>query len=764
MKNDRRTKTEILRDLNSLRKQIKRIEIDLKKKSIAADRIKKTHVWEEAVINGSRDGIVVTGIDAKIVTANASACTMTGYTQSSLRKKNIFDLYGGKDAGVFHRYFNRVIGGEAVLFYAKIRRHDGGIFEAEFNSRRIEIEGKPFIHSVIRDSSNRRQIERELTIYDNAMKSVSEAITITDEHNMIVFVNDTFLRMYGYEEEELIGSPISILRIEETLPPVHEILAATLDKGWQGELINRRKDGSTFPIWLSTSVVRDENGLPIGLIGITTDITERKRAEEALQKSEERYRDLINNQEEGIAIVDRHEYFTFVNPAGEKIFGVPPGTLVGRNLGEFSDSEQMKSVLAETQKRIRGIRSVYEHEIIRPDGEKRFLQITGTSHTDKDGNFIGTFGVFHDITELKKTERAKKIAEDALRASEEYFREVIENSSDIIIILDRRGTIRYVSPSVERFLGYKPHEMIGKNTFRFIHPADVARAIAVFSQAIQQQASVISNTFRIKHKDGTDRMLEGIGRNLLDHASIGGFLMNVHDVTEKWKAEAALRESRDQLRILTARLETVREQERKYIAREMHEEFGQVLSAIKLQMSDLSRKYSRDEAYVTGVKELLGFIDEAIHSVRKISTELRPGVLDLLGLTAAIEWQAKEFKKQFNIACNVDVPKESIPLQEKSSLILFRILQDALKNVVDHAQATHVHIRLRADAELVELLIEDNGIGVTEEQLKSPSSIGFVLMKERAISIGGSAEVQTSEEKGTIIKIQIPVHENSPII
>jgi PAS domain S-box-containing protein len=764
MKNDRRTKTEILRDLNSLRKQIKRFETDLKKKSIAVDQLLNTHTWEEAVINGSRDGIVVTGIDAKIITANVSACSMTGYAQTTLRKKYIYNLYGGKGAGVFQRYYNRVIAGEAVLFKTKIRRHDGGIFEAEFNSRRIEIEGKPFIHSVIRDSSNRRQIERELTIYDNAVKSVSEAITITDEHNTIVFVNDTFLRMYGYEEEELIGSPISILRIEETLPPVHEILAATLDKGWQGELINRRKDGSTFPIWLSTSVVRDENGIPIGLIGITTDITERKRAEEALQKSEERYRDLINNQEEGIAIVDDNEYFTFVNPAGEKIFGVPPGTLVGRNLGEFSDSEPMKFVRDETQKRLRGIRSVYEHEIIRPDGEKRFLQITGISHTDKDGNFIGTFGVFHDITELKKTERARKIAEDALRASEEYFREVIENSSDIIIILDRRGTIRYVSPSVDRFLGYCPHEMTGKNTFRFIHPADVARAIAVFSQAILQKDSVISNTFRIKHKDGTDRVLEGIGRNLLDHSSIGGFLMNVHDVTEKWKADAALRESRDQLRILAARLETVREKERKHIAHEMHEEFGQILSAIKLQMSGLSKRYSRDDVYVAGVNELLGFIDEAIHSVRKISTELRPGVLDLLGLTVAIEWQAKEFTKQFNIACSVDVPKESIPLEEKSSLILFRILQDALKNVAEHAQATHVRVHLRADAERVELLIEDNGIGVSEEQLKNPSSFGFVLMKERAISIGGTAEIKTAEGNGTAVLIHIPVHENSPIL
>jgi len=756
MKNDRRTKTELIRDLNALRKQIGRLETDFKKISSSKERIRKELAWQEALVEGSQDAMVVTDIDSKIITANTSFCMLTGYSRKELYNMHIGELYGGNDLRDFQKFYDRVIAGDALVHKAYMRKYDGTKVEFEFTCRQINIKGKPYVHSTISDSTNRTQRERELTVFDYAMRSVSEAITITDEHNTIVFVNDTFLHMYGYKREELIGSPINILRIEETLPPVDEILTATLASGWQGELINRRKDGSTFPIWLSTSVVRDENGLPLGLIGITTDITERKRAEEALRKSEERYRTLINNQEEGIAIVDSKENFIFANPAGEKIFGISPGNLVGRNLADFVDAEQMKFIRSETQERILGKRSTYELEIKHPNGERRSIHLTGNSQFDNNGGFVGTFGVFHDITEQKQIELARKKAEAALRASEEYFREVIENVSDIIFVVDRSGTIKYTSPSIERVLGYPAKEVVGKNAFQFIHPSDARRSLVVFWKSVRLKENSIHDTFCIVHKDGSERFLEGLGKNLLDHPSIAGFIMIVHDVTENRRAEAALRESRDQLRKLTVRLETVREKERKYIAHEMHEEFGQILSAIKIQMSGFARKYSQDKVFVSDMREVSGFIDEAIQSVRKISTDLWPGVLDLLGLTTAIEWQAKEFSKQFKIACNVDVPPKGVHLPEQSSIILFRMLQDALKNVAEHAQASSVQIRLNVDVENVELTVEDNGKGISEEQMNSPSSIGLVLLKERALSIGGSAEIKTIEGKGTTVFIRTP--------
>ena len=757
MKNDRRTKNELTRDLNSLRKQITRLEVDIKKKSRAEEKAKRTLTLQEALMEGSPEAMVLTEIDSRITIANSSFCIMTGFSPKELINKQVHKLYGGNDLRAFQKYYDRVIAGDDVLFKAVIRKSDSKKFEAEFNSRLIDIKGKPYVHLTIRDISSCKRIERELTIFDYAMRSVSEAITITDEHNTIIFVNDTFLHIYGYKREELIGLPVDILRIENTLPPVEEILASTLKNGWQGELINKRKDGSTFPIWLSTSVVRDESGIPLALIGVTTDITKRKIAEEALQKSEERYRTLINNQEEGIALVDSKEYFIFVNPAGEKIFGVLPGNLVGRNLADFVDSEQMKLISNETQKRIHGERNTYELEIKRPDGERRYLLVTGTSQIGKDGSFVGTFGVFHDITEQKQLEHARTKAEAALRASEEYFREVIENVSDIIFVVDRRGIIKYTSPSVERVLGYPVNEVVGKNAFQFIHPSEARRSLVVFWKSVRLKESSIHDTFCIVHKDGSERFLEGLGKNLLDHPSIAGFIMIVHDITENRRAEAALRESRDQLRVLAARLETIREKERKYIAHEMHEEFGQILSAVKIQMSNFARKYSRDEVFVSGVGELSHFIDEAIHSVRKISTDLWPGVLDLLGLTTAIEWQAKEFSKQYKIACKIEVPTKGVHLPEQSSIIIFRMLQDALKNVAEHAQASRVQIRLNIDAEYMELTIEDNGKGISEEQLNSPSSIGLVLLKERALSIGGSAEIKTTKGKGTTILIRTPL-------
>ena len=189
------------------------------------------------------------------------------------------------------------------------------------------------------------------------------------------------------------------------------------------------------------------------IICAAEDITERKRAEAALRESEEQYRYLVENQGEGLGIVDAEEYFIFANCAAHEIFGVPDG-LIGRNMREFVTLGDFAIIRAQTERRRAGEQSSYEVEIVRPDGGKRTLLITVTPRYDAAGVFAGGVGIFRDITDRKQAERA-------LRESEEKYHRLVENLTDVVFTLDRDGYFVYISPAVRQLWGYEPDEIPG---------------------------------------------------------------------------------------------------------------------------------------------------------------------------------------------------------------------------------------------------------------------------------------------------------------
>jgi len=248
--------------------------------------------------------------------------------------------------------------------------------------------------------------------------------------------------------------------------------------------------------------------------------------------------------------------------------------------------------------------------------------------------------------------------------------------------------------------------------------------------------------------------------------------MGLHDMNRILNAELAerelserrLRASEENLRALAKHLQSVREEERIHIAREIHDELGQALTGLKFELNTFAKDFESDDAAARRDKQqtLNVAIDRIINSVRRIASGLRPEVLDEIGLAAAFDWQAREFQRRTGIRCHVNIPVQFSDPDKERSTALFRIFQELLTNVARHANATRVNVALSEGEDALALCVEDNGRGIKETEAQSPRSLGFLGLRERVLAFGGTIEVKGDEGKGTRVCVSIPVTAHQP--
>ena len=377
------------------------------------------------------------------------------------------------------------------------------------------------------------------------------------QQGKFVYTSPIYRKLTGYTEHELIG----VNSLEYVHPEDKDKVRQQAIKCLKGESSDSyeyryiKKNGEIMWILeMITSIVYHGKRAALGSF---MDITARKHMEEALRQSEERYRTVIEDIEEGYYEVDLQGNFTFASDSICATLGYTREELIGMSYKNYVPNEQFDYVynifkkVYETGKPIKS----YSLINIRKNGERIHVEDSVAPLSDKDGKIIGFKGITRDITQ-------RKIMEEILQKSEDYFREITENSSDVIIITESNGNIKYCSRSVERCLGYKPEELTGKNAFNFIYADDLPRAANDYSKAIQTKDTAIPNEFRVVHKDGSVRLFEGLGKNLLDNPSVAGFIMNIRDVTErkqleiqKEAAQKSLRESEEKYRTILEKME-----------------------------------------------------------------------------------------------------------------------------------------------------------------------------------------------------------------
>ena len=273
---------------------------------------------------------------------------------------------------------------------------------------------------------------------------------------------------------------------------------------------------------------------------------EYKHIEEALKESEASYRQLFENAPTGIYRIDfRTGKFIKVNDVFRKYLGYSPEEIFSLSPYDILTEESKSLFMERIEKMALGaeLPAVVEYEIRDKEGRKRCVQLNNRMIYDADGRVVASDVVVHEITERKR-------AEEALRKSEEYFRAITENANDVLFILDAKGKITYCSLSTQRIMGYKPQELIGMNALDLIIPEDHAKANKDFGRALRTKDIDIPNSFRVRHKNGSVLIMEGVGKNLFHNPVIAGFVMNVRDVTERKRAEENLRISEEKYRLL----------------------------------------------------------------------------------------------------------------------------------------------------------------------------------------------------------------------
>jgi len=310
------------------------------------------------------------------------------------------------------------------------------------------------------------------------------------------------------------------------------------------------------------------------------------------------------------------------------------------------------------------------------------------------------------------------------------------------------------SAILSQFNATRPEELLGRTPAQFL-AHDLTRAKARWREFFDR--GHIHTETDERRLDGTPMRIEGDYMVIYDdRGRIAGEFGIQRDITGQYLAGEQIRESREQLRALASRLEKVREEERTQIAREIHDELGQALTGLKLDVSWMKNRLPRDHEAIAQCASIIERIDQTANAVRRIATSLRPSVLDQLGLAAALEWQGQEFEARTGIKVAMHVLCDGVPIPDDLGSPVFRILQESLTNVLRHAHATRVNIRLAGTPTFLELEISDNGIGCTSECLEGTRSLGLIGMRERALACGGKFSISGSRGRGTTVALRIP--------
>jgi PAS domain S-box-containing protein len=634
----------------------------------------------------------------RLLRVNQRLCEMVGHTREALLGMSFTDITHPDDHVIDQETHRLLIveGGAHRSFNKRYIHKNGSIVYAHVELSLIrDPDGKP-LHYVasIQDYTARQNAEAHIRFQAELLSAVQQAIIATDVHGTVTYWNPQAEALYGWLAGEALGRNIIDLSVTPGQAEVAGEIMAALAQGkvWVGEFDVQRRDGSTFPAEVADSPVIDDAGHVIGIIGISQDITERRRRQQ-----------------------------------NERMLAE-----IGQLLVQSLSIEQRIASLAELF-------------------VEQFAEVCTILLVDEAGKMVHFKAAHHnpalqpellELSQYTPQSNPATATAQALRTGQPVFMPVVTQDFKQTTAANPRHA------ALREKLGF--HSMI---TLPII-----ARGNILGSMTVARSAALP----RFHEHDFT--FLQEVSRRAalyLDNARLymQTQAMNAELEQRVLLRTAALQESQMQLRQLTARVQTTREDERRRVAREVHDVIGQLLTSLKMEAGWLDLRLQEAESPLAGrTRRMIELLDSAFQSVRQIATDLRPTLLDDLGLIAAMEWQMEDFQTRTGIACRFESTLDKARLNMEASTALFRILQEALTNVARHAGATRVGVIVEEDRRgWLVLQIKDNGRGITEDEMRQTQSLGLVGMRERIHLLGGEIRINGKVGAGTTIDVRVPM-------
>jgi PAS domain S-box-containing protein len=638
-----------------------------------------------------------------------------------------------------------------VLFRCRNGEQRVGLGSAE----RIEIGSEPCILSVIADITERRQIQEKLHESEERLAgivaSAMDAIIAINEHQRIVLFNAAAERMFGCAADEALGTDINRF-IPQRFRSEHEAHVRRFGEsgitkramGVLGSLCGIRANGEEFPIEASISHI-ETDGTRLFTV-IIRDITERRRAEEALRESEERYRHLVDASNDWVWEVNADGVYTYAGPQCREILGYEPSELIGKKPFDLMPPEEARRVatiydaIAAERKSFRGLENTNLHK----DGRLVVLESNGAPVIDNRGRLLGYRGMDRDITDRRRVE-------NAVRESEQRFR-LVANTAPVLIWMSGPDKLcNYFNQPWLEFTGRSLEAELGNGWADGVHPEDLKQCLDTYTEAFDRRES-FQMQYRLRRHDGEYRWVVDIGVPRFNpDGSFAGYIGSCIDITDRKRTEEALAN-------MGRRLIEAHEEERTWIARELHDDVNQriALLAIELERWDQHRPKSAVDLH-DHIQHARQRLSDITKDIQALSHRLHSSKLEYLGLVAAANSFCKELSEQQKVQVefnHADMPR-TIP--KEISLCLFRVLQEALQNAVKHSGARHFHVELRGRSKEICLTVSDLGIGFDWHGAMSRQGLGLISMRERLQLVKGDLSIESESGRGTTIYARVPL-------
>jgi PAS domain S-box-containing protein len=708
------------------------------------------------IFENASEGIFQTTPEGQYISANPALARMHGFATPAEFINQRRDITREVYVDPARREeFKRLVETHGVVrgFEHQIYRKDGARIWISSNARAVrDAEGKTlYYEGTSEDITEQKVAEAKLR---QSESQLAEAQRLThlgswtrDLATGEVVLSDELFRLFGVEPQRPGMTHQAFLELvhpedrARAQTAVTEAIRTRQSRNFEYRVI--RPDGAERILHERIMVTVDDQTGAARLFGTTQDITDRKGIEEALRKSEERYRELFENAKDALYVHDLSGRYTSFNRAAEQLSGFSKDEILGKHFSNFISPAHLKYTRENLCKKLdyEG-ETTYEVDLVTRDRKRVPIEISSRLIYE-NGLPVGVQGVARDITERRRAEEA--YARYAL---------IVESSDDAIIGKNLDGTILSWNPGAEKIYGYSAREVIGCH-ISILVPPDRKDEVPHILESIRKGKSINHHESVRRRKDGKLINVSLTISPIKDAQNkVVGASTIARDVTERKQAEQALQ-------TFSRRLIEAQETERQHIARELHDEIGQVLTAVRINL--LSLRGSAPSKSALPIEDGLAIVDEALDRVRELSLNLRPPVLDNLGLSSALRWYVDRYARRSGIVADLQTDLDGRRLRVDLETACFRITQEALTNIARHAQATHVLVRLECTNGNLDLKITDNGVGFDVGALikDSRSALGLRGMEERAVAARGHLKIDSAPARGTEVRASFPLKDGA---